>query len=179
MHFKGWRLHFVLLAALLSLCLLTGGQWAYQHFGQEKPLARALEAVPGVQGVQITSGTSGLEVGVTLGQVADLQQTYKQLEKVIQGIYGQQPVKVVIKDNPSPVLDRLWQASQYSVYEASVRGNFTTMATSIAQLASKAGVPDYAINIDERNIYLQFRQGQNYLYRIIPRQNNSQQGGGV
>ena len=176
MHFKGWRLHFVLLAALLSLSLLTGGQWAYRHFGQEKPLAGALEAVPGVQAVTVIPGTGTLEVRINLGPVTHLQQTYSKLEEAIRGVYGQQPFKIILQDNPAPVLDRLWQASQYAVYEAAVRGNFTSMAAGVADLARQAGVSDYALNIDDRNIYLVFRQGQNYLYRVIPRQTDSQQG---
>ncbi|MGI9860331.1 hypothetical protein SDD30_02970 [Moorella naiadis] len=177
MHFKGWRLHFVLLAALLSLSLLTGGQWAYRHFGQEKPLIGALEAVPGVQAVTMMPGTGYLEVQISLGPVTNLQQTYTELEEIIRGAYGQQPFKITLQDNPAPVLDRLWQASQYAVYEAAVQGNFTSMAARVGDLARQAGISGYALNIDDRNIYVEFRQGQNYLYRVIPRQTDGRQGG--
>jgi len=170
LNFKGWRLQFVILTALLSLVLLTGGHWVYRHYTQEKPLTSALIDETAAQEVEISKTATGMEIKVMLGPVGNLQQAYRQVEARIMEVYGQQPVKLVIQDRRSPALEGLWLESQYAIYEAAVKGNFTQMAATVDQLARKASLDHYAVNIDGKNIYLQFSQGQDYLYQVVPRQ---------
>ncbi|QGP93441.1 hypothetical protein MGLY_28490 [Neomoorella glycerini] len=178
MHFKGWRLQFVFLAALLTLGLLTGGQWAYRHYSQEKPLADTLKSDPAVQEATVIRTADGLEVRVILGPGADLPQAYRQVQETVHKLYGRQQVKLVIQDRRSPALESLWRESQFAVYEAAVRGNFTQMAATVDRLARQAGIDHYAINVDDNYIYLQFSQGQAYLYQVVPRQNYVTRGEG-
>lgn len=170
MNFKGWRLQFVILTAFLSVVLLSGGHWVYRHYTQEKPLTSALMDETAAQEVEISKTATGLEIKVVLGPVDNLQQAYRQVEARVMETYSQQPVKLVIQDRRSPSLESLWLESQYIIYEAAVKGNFTQMATTIDQLAQKASLDHYAVNIDDKNIYLQFSQGQDYLYQVVPRQ---------
>lgn len=170
MPFKGWRLHFVLLAALITLLLLTGSQWAYRHYSQEKPLAGALLSDPAVVDVAVTRTNTALQVKVTLGPAADLPQIYRRLQERVNQVYGRQAVKIVIQDHRSPALETLWRESQFAVYEAAVRGNFTQMAATVEQLARRAGITGYSIDVDDNYIYVQFSQGEDYLYQVVPRQ---------
>ncbi|WP_406678483.1 hypothetical protein [Moorella sp. ACPs] len=178
MHFKGWRLHFIFLAALLTFGLLTGGQWAYRHYSQEKPLADTLKANPAVQEAEVTRTAQGLEVRVILGPGADLPQVYRQVQEAVDKLYGREQVKLVIQDRRSPALENLWRQSQFAVYEAAVRGSFTQMAATVERLARQAGVDQYAVNVDDNYIYLQFSQGQAYLYQVVPRPNYVTRGEG-
>lgn len=178
MHFKGWRLHFVLLAALLTLSLLTGGQWAYRHYSQEKPLTDTLKSDPAVQEATVNRTPDGLEVKVLLGRGADLPQAYRHVQETVYKLYGRQHVRLVVQDRRSPALESLWRESQFAVYEAAVQGNFTRMAATVEQLAHRAGIENYAVNVDDNYIYLQFSQGQAYLYQVVPRQNPITRGEG-
>ncbi|WP_258360454.1 hypothetical protein [Moorella sulfitireducens (nom. illeg.)] len=178
MHFKGWRLHFILLAALLTLGLLSGGQWVYRHYSQEKPLAATLKANPAVQEVTVTRAAEDLEVKVTLGPGADLPQAYRQVQEAVGKLYGREQVELVIQDHRSPYLEGLWRQCQFAVYEAAARGNFTQMAATVEELARRSGIDRYAVDVDTDFIYLQFSQGQDYLYQVIPRSNDVARGEG-
>ncbi|MDK2815449.1 MAG: hypothetical protein PWR22_77 [Moorella sp. (in: firmicutes)] len=178
MPFKGWRLHFIFLAALLTVGLLTGGQWAYRHYSREKPLANTLKAIPAVQEATVTRMAERLEIRVILGPGADLPQAYRQVQEAVHRLYGEEQVKLVIQDRRSPALESLWRESQFAVYEAAVRGNFTQMAATVDRLARQAGIDHYAVNVDDNYIYLQFSQGQDYLYQVVPRLNYVTRGEG-
>ncbi|MDK2820540.1 MAG: hypothetical protein PWP31_505 [Clostridia bacterium] len=178
LHFKGWHLHFVLLTAILVFGLLVGGSQIYSYYGQQKPLANALTSQTCVEDIKVNESNDSLQVKVTLGPVENLKEAYTEIEKSIFEVYGQQ-AQLLIEGNSSPDLDKLWQNSQYAVYEAVVRGNFTEMAETIEELAKNAGI-DYAIDLDEENIYVQFSKGENYLYQVVPRQSViTEEGGGV
>ncbi|WP_338825556.1 hypothetical protein MHOCP_11350 [Moorella humiferrea] len=179
MHFKGWRLHFIILAALLTLVLLIGGQWVYLHFSQEKPLADTLKANPAVQAMEVTRTAEVLEVRVILSPGVDLPVVYRQVQEAVAKHYGREGVKLIIQDHRSPALENLWRQSQFAVYEAAVRGNFTQMAATVSELARQAGVDQYAVNIDDSYIYLQFSRGQDYLYQVIPRNDALNRGEGL
>lgn len=176
MNFKGWRLQFIFLAAILSISLLTGGQWVYRHFSQEKPLSEFLKEEGAVRDVLVSRTAEGLEIKIFMGPVDNLQLAYNRIDAEVRRVYGMQAVKLVLVDNPNAELEGLWRHSQYAVYEAAVRGNLTDMADSIERLAREAGIDGYAVNVDERNIYLQFNQGNDYLYQVIPRQIHGSRG---
>ncbi|NLW07257.1 MAG: hypothetical protein GX039_04665 [Clostridia bacterium] len=176
MNFKGWRLHFIIFAFVVSLTLLLGGNWLLRHLSQEKPLTDALLENKTVEAVAIDSTGAILEIRVKLRPVDNLQRAYQEIETSIRKVYDQPGVKLVIQDQRSPALEKLWLTSQYAIYEAAVQGNFTKMATAVDQLARQAGLDNYAVNIDANNIYLQLSEGENYLYQVVPRQNYMNRG---
>jgi predicted nucleotidyltransferase len=156
--------------------LLTGGQWAYRHFSQEKPLADTLQSDPAVQEATVNQISGGLEVKVLLEPGVDLPRVYRQVQEDVHRLYSREPVRLIIEDHRSAALENLWRESQFAVYEAAAAGNFTSMAAAILELADRAAVDSYAVNMDDSYIYVQFSQGQAYLYQVVPRQNHGLRG---
>ncbi|MDN5347706.1 MAG: hypothetical protein PWP65_1270 [Clostridia bacterium] len=183
MTWKGWRLHFVFIGLILTLLLLFGGEGLYRRYFVIEPLKQSLKSEQGVQAVDVQEMPQGYRLLVKMGPVENIQSAYQEIETRAEKALGRRVLEVVLIDKRSPALANAWQQAQFAIYEAVARGNFTEMAARVDELARREEIEHYALNIDAHNIYLQFHQGDNYLYAVIPRIESSGNilaaGGGV
>ncbi|MHB1418778.1 MAG: hypothetical protein ACYCX4_04200 [Bacillota bacterium] len=175
MKIKGLHLPLVVILALLTLALLLGGQRLYVKKYKEQPLQQKMAAVETVKQVKMERTSQGTKFMVQLGPVSDLQKTYLALMDA--SMTDGQPAELVIKDHPSPKLEKVWYNSQFAVYQAVTQGDFTNMSQVVAKEAKDAGLAKFKVYVDEQRVYLQLAEQGNYLYRVIPR-NGTQVGGG-
>ncbi|MGB9660544.1 MAG: hypothetical protein ACPL5F_00815 [Moorellaceae bacterium] len=179
MFFQGWRLHLVLVACLLSAGVLLGGQHVYREFFVQRPLMETLRAEKGVQGVRLERTGNTEKVMVELEPVDSLKQTYLRLEQLLHRFYPDGKVELIVVDHRSPALEQVWGRCQFAVYEAAVRGNFTTMAEEVEKETQEQGVK-LKLDVDRGHIYVALFQGSSYLYEIVPRETpgRGEDGGG-
>ncbi|MGB9858404.1 MAG: hypothetical protein ACPLQP_00545 [Moorellaceae bacterium] len=175
MFFQGWRLHLVLVACVLSAGVLLGGQHVYQEFFVQRPLVETLQAEQGVQGVRLERAGDTEKVMVELQPVDSLKQTYLRLEQLVHCFYPDGQVELIVVDHRSPALEQVWERCQFAVYEAAVRGNFTTMAEEVERETREQGVK-LKLDVDGGHIYVALFQGPSYLYEIIPRETQGRAG---
>ncbi|MHB1125526.1 MAG: hypothetical protein ACYC2T_01000 [Bacillota bacterium] len=175
MKLKGWHLPLVVIFTLLALTLLLGGQRLYVKNYKEQPLLRKMAAVDTVKQVKMAQNSQGTTFMVQLGPVPNLQKTYLALLEATKG--ESQPVELVIEDQPSPKLEKVWYNSQFAVYQAVAQGDFTEMFHAVEKESLDAGLVKFQLYVDGQRVYLQLEDQGKYLYKVIPR-NMTQPGGG-
>lgn len=172
---KGWRIHVVLLSALLGLALLWGGRLSYWRLGYEQPLARMLKQRPDIISYTLQQQGNQLVVEVLPRRLDNLSHFYNSLTRDIQKTVGQKPFRLVLQDRRDPVLQDLWPAARLAMEEAVQRGNYVEMAALIRQQAGAREVRAELL-VDEARLYLQMYHRDAYLYDIVSRPSQTRPG---
>ncbi len=170
------RLVPVIVIALISFVVLSGGWWAYRQYNVVNPLKDSLGHISGVQNVQVDTGNPYV-ITIKLGRVSDLQSTYQTILKAVSSVLGDPlSVTVNIQDNRNQVLNNAYEALQPILAEGIAQGSYTEMISKAQQTAQQLHV-DARITMDDQNIYLQLEQGSHYLYYVRPYTTPGQGGG--
>ncbi|CAM3931764.1 hypothetical protein [Alicyclobacillus pomorum] len=171
------RLVPVILIALISFVVLSGGWWAYRQYNVVNPLKDSLGHISGVQSVQVDTGNPNV-ITITLGRVSDLQSTYQTISKAVRSVLGDpQSVTVNIQDNRNQDLNDVYEALVPVLQQGIAHGSFTDMISATQQKAKQMHA-DARITMDEHNIYIQLEEGSHYLYQVMP-YTLLRQGGGA
>ncbi len=155
------RAGFVILVALVTLGALIGIQLTWKRFVLDQPVAAKLAAVQGVSKVTMGSNSN---IEVSLKSVPNLKATCSELLEAAGNS------RLILKDNRSPALQALLDKVRFGVEEALVQGDFTAMQKEFYAAAKEAKLDSYGVYMDSDYIYLQFQQGDKYLYQVFPRQ---------
>lgn len=174
MHIKGLRIPFVILSTCLALGILFGGHWLYQEFIVLRPLVNDLQAIPGVEKIAVNKQGTKMMVNIHLKENVDLTQTYSQIENLVTRV-SSEDWQFQIEDRPNQQLEKLYYQSQFCIYEALSQGNFTDMSKNIEKIMQSAEGVKWKLNMDLHYIYLEMYDGDHYIYKIIPRQQQLQQ----
>lgn len=164
---KGIKWQIVLVTFAIVFGILLGGLQLYQNKLLPDKISKDISGVKYVKSVTIQSAAQGYTANIKLDRVDDLMNTYKDIEKET----AKYPVKIDIRivDNPNDRLNNIYYNGQFAIYEAIQKGDYIKMNEVIKNNAQKAGALS-SIYIDRENIYVDLRDGSNYLYRIIPRE---------
>lgn len=171
-----FRWEYVVLAAVLTLAVLSLAYYSYESIGVRRPLERALLTDPDVSAVKVVKDGDVQVLEIALAKVSDLSVTYGRLHAVVKDRMGRTAFKVQLKDQRDPFLQDVYQSIHYYLEEASVRGNFGAMIEACSTALAEAGVSDYKITVDQQHIYVQMARGQSYLYQVLDRPSEFQGG---
>ena len=168
MQIKGIKIYAVIAAILITLAVLLTIQFVYQKYNVEQPLFKLYSQTKLVQGVKLEQKDNAVKVILDVKKTENLQQAYQELTDYTGQIMGATKFTVELKDKRTKALEEAYYQSQFVIYEALAKGNFTKMADVIKQNAGKVGA-EGLVFIDNNNIYVEFIKDNNYLYKIIPR----------
>lgn len=173
----------VVLSLIISLGLLLGGQYFYEHYYLWNEFnGKIAQVLPGAK-VSIDRNEDPPVVYIKSSGITDLQTSYRQIDKVVKSRLGTQ-YRLVLQDQRTPQLQKAYESSQFAIQEALVTGGFEKMRQQVNQVAEHFQI-EARITIDPSNIYLQMKDRHGYLYEVIPRIQPagsfdlSQQGGAV
>lgn len=169
MQLQGVRVPLVMMFAMLGLFLLFGMERLYTFTRIDQPLARFLSAREEVKSFEVRQMGGRVVVRVTLGPVANLRETYVDLEKGIAAIFGARPFAIEVVDNRTERLLRDYYELHYALQEALATGRFTEMERKVAQAAQRGGLTRAAVYVDTDYLYIQLQRGDRYLYELVPR----------
>lgn len=165
------RLTVVLAAIILTLAVLGGGQFLWQRYAVDKPLANALNNIDGIASFKVDSNnkiSGAAKLYISLGDVKNLQKTYQAVYEGAAAVLGDSKFSVVIKDNRTPELEQVYYNVHLFVQEGIATGKFAPMAEQIVQRAAVNGV-EAQVYVDSVNVYLGLKKADAGLYEIIPR----------
>ncbi|MDI3309993.1 MAG: hypothetical protein QJR05_00960 [Thermoanaerobacterium sp.] len=156
----------VIVTVTLVLGVLLGGFNLYQNRILPEKISNDIKSSNNVQSADVSIGNSGYTANIKLKKVDNLMTAYKDIEKIVE----KYPVKVDIKivDNPNDKLNNLFYEDQFAIYQAIQNGDYIDMSKIIDKNGIEKGAKTN-VYIDGSNIYLSIYDGQNYLYKIIPR----------
>jgi hypothetical protein len=170
------KIGLVLLALLIILGVLVGGQKLYNTNLIEKPVSKELSALKYVESVEITNADHLYQIQVHVRQAGDLKSEYNEINKVVaDNIKGRQ-YEIKIIDKRDEFLQKELQKLELSVFEAIAQNNYLALEQRFDDTANRDHFK-YQLQIDEKKLYVQISQGNNYLYEIIDRVNTSSSSG--
>ena len=167
---KGIRVYVVLIVLAITLGVLLTAQYAYQKYNVEQPLFKMYSETKLVNDVKLEDDGEVVKVVLDVKKTDDLKQAYRELRGYTEEIIGQKQFQMELKDKRTKELSDAYYRSQYMIYEALVKGDFSRMATVIEENAGKIEA-ESRVFIDSDNIYVEFIKGENYLYEVVPRRN--------
>ena len=164
LHIKGLRISVIILTACLALGILTGGMWAYRKYSIQRPFIEKISNLPNVTRVEFKADTTDPLLKVELGSMGDLAFSISQLKQIVKNDFKGK-VELHIVDQRDEILSE----SMFYIYEALANGNYIQMYSNVGKLIDNFGVDQWKIKMDNQYIYLEIFKGSNYLYEVIPR----------
>lgn len=131
------------------------------------PLVAELEGAPGVAAVHLAGRGDAAEVTVTLAADADLASLYPAIVAAVDRHLGSAPIRLV--DARNELLQALSGTLRFIIEEGIATGQFTAMASRVAEQVAQADGVTCRLQIDSDNVYLHLRVDDAYLYEVIPR----------
>jgi hypothetical protein len=166
------------LASLITLAMLFGGQALFNKYAMAKPMDKMFEHMDGIERVQITFDEPGDSLGkieIALTDVDNLQVLYVQILAGLDKYGGAKKYNIVLKDTRDAQLEDFYYQIHYFLEEARDNKNFAAMAEKIQKKSAESGIRS-KIYVDAGYIYLQaekksweqLRAG-NQLYIVLAR----------
>jgi hypothetical protein len=161
---KNLQVGLIVLAFVITIGGLFGGQTLTTKFKVEKPLQRDLYQMKAIRSFKIKQEKDGITIALKLQKVDNLQQVLDYVQQKVL-LYYNQPVKTFkIADRRNPYLEGLRYQLSFYLKEAAASGHYIQLKEA---LDSYRGVKAKAY-FSSDNIYLQLENGHNYLYEVLP-----------
>lgn len=166
---QGVRIPTVVMALAAGLAMLFGLQQAYKYSQVDQPLSRLYSEREEVTRYRVDELGNRVVVRVTLGPVANLRETYKQLEEGTRSVLDTVPFELQIKDNRDSGLVDDFYKLHYILQEGLATGRFTEMSAAFQNATEALGLDEARVFVDTDRVYVQLRRGKHYLYELMPR----------
>lgn len=164
-YIKNLQIWLVLLAFLITLGILFGGQTLTTKLRVDDPLKRDIAAIKSVSDFKTEETKNGLTVHLRLRKVADLDDVMEQIKQKVQQFQDKPVVDFQIQDHPNPLLKQLKYQLSFYLEEANTTGRYTQLKNA---LDSFHGVTA-RVYLEKDFIYIQLEDGNFYLYQAVPR----------
>ncbi len=161
---KNLQIGLIVLAFLVTIGALFGGQALTAKLKVEDPLQRDLQRMKAIRDYKVKEDKDGLTVTVKLQKVDDLQQVLDYVQQKVDNYYNQPIRNFKIVDRRNHDLESLRYQLSFNLEEAIVSGHYIQLKTA---LESCPGVKA-KVYFSQNNMYLQLEKGQNYLYEVLP-----------
>lgn len=155
--------------AVLVLVLFFGINFYRQRYMQEEPFLNALEEMESIEEAEIIE-----EQGEDALQLVICGSYRGSLKELIDGVnaqseeYFKKPLTVLLVDSRNGDLDNYAIDVAPALFEGARLGNYRSAAESVYSMASAYNLEEVKFNVDEKQLYLQARDGDYYLYLIVP-----------
>ncbi len=176
-----------ILAVLGSLVITLGLLFGVQGLAREKlisdPLEQFYRHAPGVQHFAIANHNGATVISLTLGQVADLEQTYLFLQDRTATFLPPGSFHLHLLDHRDASLTAAYEQMSLAIQQGITTGEFVNMQQMLVKEGKAFGLSRVAVEADDYNIYVQLGHGSHYLYAVVPRHPSKEQlallGGGA
>jgi hypothetical protein len=169
LNLKGMRLTIILATLALTLAILFGVKWLYQDQALDRPLARAVGAVPGVSETVIAQRGDILQVRVKVADTPEIETLVAGLWRAIDAVEGGRKVELLISDSRNPVLQEVYYDFHFFLQEAVATGFYSELPARLAEVAATDKVARARVYVAPDYVYVQLHQGDASLYEIVPR----------
>ncbi|MGE5581684.1 MAG: hypothetical protein ACM3X9_04015 [Bacillota bacterium] len=161
---KNLHIGLIVLAFVITVGALFGGEFLTTKFKVVDPLKRDLQTVKAIKDFSVKQGKDGMVISLRLRKVDNLQKVLDYVEQRAEFYYNL-PVKTFkISDQRNTYLEEVRYQLSFYLEEAAVSGHYIQLKQ---ELDSCRGVRAKAY-FSQNNIYLQLEKGANYLYEVIP-----------
>lgn len=158
------------ITAVLAAALLFGGWFAYRHYGVEQPLDKITNAIPGVESSEVDITNSHVKVTVNLKPEANLSEVIRHVERDGADVIGSKQLEIDATTKESPSLEKAWSYALFDVAEAMETRKYSGVRAAMDKLVEKYPNLTITTDMDESNVYISMRDGNEAKFIILPRQ---------
>ncbi len=171
-----WR--FLIVVVLASL-LVFGGTTYYYRQKQIESLDSYFASLPGIEKWQINKKGNHLLVAFKPLFEENWPALWREINAELNDLWrGEHSLRILAE--PNAELSQALEDIKFPLYEGVERGNLVEMKQNIESLALKLGIEGLNLAVDEDNVYLVLKLGDNELYEVTERKNSQvPQGKGV
>lgn len=164
MNFRELKIRIIILVAVISLGVLFGARFAYEHLFLGS-LKEAFLSIDGVADLKVERGQQTILV-VTLERVERLETTYGAIRALAEERLGNHWTVELVDQRNGELVERYHQL-HYALWQAISTGDFVEMADRVEAVTQGL---DARITVDRDFIYVELETEDGYLYEIMPRQ---------
>ena len=164
-----YRWPIIVTTAVLALALFFGINYYRQRYFTEEPFLETLQQME-----SITEATIIREKGEKTLQIIPSGSYRDSLQDLVLEIRGlaaeryKKPLEIEVLDLRSAKLEAFARTVTPDLYEGALLANYRAVSDSIDTTASLYELEDVLFTVDYDRLYLQARDGEHYLYMIIP-----------
>jgi predicted DCC family thiol-disulfide oxidoreductase YuxK len=164
-----YRWPVIAVAAIVVLALFFGFNYYRQHYLYQERFLEKLQEMEAIQSAAIKeeNGAAVLEIIPAEDYRGSLKEMMDEIG-AIAAAYGHADQAVKLVDRRNQVLDSFAAAASPALYEGARRNNYRSVAATIYELAETYRLEEVSFVVDSRHLYLQARDGDYYLYQVIP-----------
>lgn len=163
-----FKIGLVLLALLIVLGALVGGQKLYNTNMIEKPVLKELRALCYVENAKINKADNVYQIKVDISQPGNLKNEYNEIDKTVADHIKGHQYEIELVDKRDENLQNELESMELAIYEAIARDNFLVLEQRFADKAERDHF-NYLLQIDEQNLYVRISRSDRFLYEIIER----------
>lgn len=164
-----YRWPIIVVTAVLALALFFGINYYRQRFLTEEPFLETLQQMESIAEAAIIreNGEETLQI-IPSGSYRDsLQDLVLEIRDLAAEQY-KKPLEIKVLDLRSAKLEAFARTVTPDLYEGALLANYRSVSDSIDTKASLYELEDVIFSVDYDRLYLQARDGEHYLYMIIP-----------
>lgn len=158
------------ITAALTAAILFGGWFAYRHYGIEQPLDRIAGSVPGVTSAVVETTNGQVNIDLELKQDANIAEVYRKLKEDGASEIGSKTLTLSPKGTTNEKLEQAWRYSLFDVAQAMENRQYTGIREAMNKLSDQYPGVTAETSMDEDNVYVTLRDGENAKFVILPRQ---------
>jgi hypothetical protein len=159
----------VLITAIVAISIFFVFNYCRQRYWLENPFLNKLEQMDEVEAAEMEQVLGKTVVTVTPNKNyrGSLRELVAAVEEEAAFHLGN-AVRIEINDRRNRTLQEFNDAALPSLYEGARLGNYRTVQAGIEEMAKDYGLEKVQFSVDYNRIFLQARDGDYYLYLIIP-----------
>ncbi|OEF95990.1 hypothetical protein [Desulfuribacillus alkaliarsenatis] len=162
------KIPYIALSFFFSLLLLISSFFAYNQYFVIQPLHNLISEIEGVSDTEITSTLNKREIIIYL-ETDNLMGSYHEIINAVNEVVDSDIYTIEIKDDRNQLIIDKYNNLSFYVFEA-IENNQYSAFNNIMDSVSKPY--DLRIEMDENIIYVNLKNGEHYLYKLIPRKQN-------
>jgi len=174
------RVKIILVVIILSLATFLGGRYLFGQYRVEQPLINNIMEIEGVEEVVFNEQKAEIVLELEITEGFNIFTDYNKVESIAEEMLADSTFSIVINDKPDLQLEELLKEIHFPLFEGLSTHQYSEMKLQIEKIIAGYNIEDYQINIDDKNLYLQIRQGDHFIYRTFSRLlplNNQKAGG--
>lgn len=162
----------ILITSVITLVVLFGGWFTYQHLALKSPLVKLINEQPSVEDATIKLNDNELDVDLKVTQDINIREFMNTIYKEGQSYIGSRNVNLHIEEQSSPAIEAWWSSTLFDVAEAMELKQYSRIPTTLQNKAGELPGLGITTDIDEKNVYIKLTHQEAVKIIILPRMPN-------
>ena len=155
--------------ALLTLGVLLSGYFFYNKYFINQPLSTVLENSNIITSYELSEKSHSPLLKLKLSPTVNFAKEFQNFLNNNEQMLSKKPIYLELQSNPNKKILKFYEEAHPVIYETLSLGNYSHLQEKINYLAQDYGLTKPKLTIDDKYLYLQLEDKENYLYLMFNR----------